>query len=124
MLGEKMDKNKVNIWLINTGWSGGSYGVGSRMKLSYTRAMITTALEGKLDNVSYTEHEVFGVQMPDSCENVPTEILHPKNTWSDKSAYDETANQLAAKFIANFEKFASDANQEILNAAPKVNATA
>lgn len=124
MLGEKMTKGNVNVWLINTGWTGGSYGVGSRMKLSYTRAMITAALEGDLDNVSYTNHEVFGLAMPDTCPNVPQDILHPKNTWSDKAAYDESANKLAQRFVNNFEKFASNANEEILNAAPKVNATA
>lgn len=124
MLGEKMTAGNVNVWLVNTGWSGGSYGVGSRMKLSYTRAMITAALEGDLDNVSYTEHEVFGLAMPNECPNVPQEILSPKNTWADKAAYDETANSLAQKFVDNFEQFADNANAEIMEAAPKVNATA
>jgi phosphoenolpyruvate carboxykinase (ATP) len=119
MLGKKITDNKVNVWLVNTGWTGGSYGVGSRMKLSYTRAMITAALEGQLDNVDYTTHEIFGLKMPNTCPNVPTEILHPRNTWKDKSAYDSKANLLANKFVANFEKFESDASEEIMNAAPK-----
>jgi phosphoenolpyruvate carboxykinase (ATP) len=124
MLGKKISENKVNVWLVNTGWSGGGYGVGSRTKLSYTRAMITAALEGELANVAYTAHDVFGLQMPNTCPNVPEEILNPRNTWANKDAYDDTANKLAAKFVANFEKFASDANQEIMDAAPVVNATA
>ncbi|MDG1261990.1 MAG: phosphoenolpyruvate carboxykinase (ATP) [Flavobacteriales bacterium] len=120
MLGEKMDQHEVNVWLVNTGWSGGEYGVGSRMKLSYTRSMITAALEGKLDNVSFQEHNVFGLQMPTTCPDVPTEILSPRNTWSDKDAYDAKANDLAKKFVANFEQFSDFANEEILSAAPKV----
>jgi phosphoenolpyruvate carboxykinase (ATP) len=118
MLGTKMEENNVKVWLINTGWSGGAYGTGERISLKYTRAMITSALEGKLDNVDYTTHEIFGLQMPDTCENVPTEILNPKNTWEDKSAYDNKANILAAEFVKNFEQFESDANEEIMAAAP------
>ncbi len=124
MLGEKMNKGNVNVWLINTGWSGGEYGVGSRIKLSFTRNMITAALEGKLDNVSYNEHEVFGLAMPTECPDVPTEILDPKNTWKDKDAYDTKAQKLAQAFITNFEKFAEYANDEILSAAPKAEVTA
>ena len=123
MLGKKMAENNVKVWLINTGWSGGSYGVGSRLSLKYTRAMITSALEGKLDNVAYTNHEIFGLAMPNECENVPSEILHPKNTWADKNAYDEKASSLAQKFIANFEQFAAGSSQEILDAAPKAKMT-
>lgn len=121
MLGKKMKENNVKIWLINTGWSGGSYGTGSRMKLSHTRAMITAALEGKLDNVNYETHPVFGVQMPITCPDVPDEVLNPKNTWADKKAYDVTAKNLAQQFIDNFKKYESGVGEEILNAAPKVN---
>lgn len=120
MLGEKMKANNVKVWLINTGWSGGAYGVGSRMKLSYTRSMITAALNGKLDNVEYLEHPVFGLEMPTTCENVPVELLNPKNTWDDKDAYDKKALELADAFVKNFEQFADYANDEILNAAPRV----
>jgi len=120
MLGKKMQENAVKVWLINTGWSGGAYGVGERIKLKYTRAMITAALEGKLDNVSYEEHAVFGLNMPTTCENVPSEILNPRNTWSDKAAYDRKASDLAAKFVDNFSKFAEYASEEILAAAPRV----
>lgn len=123
MLGKKMAENNVKVWLINTGWSGGSYGVGSRISLKFTRAMITSALEGKLDNVDYTTHEIFGLAMPNVCENVPSEILHPKNTWSDKNAYDDKASSLAQKFITNFEQYAEGSSAEILSAAPKLKAT-
>ena len=120
MLSEKMQAAGVNVWLINTGWSGGGYGVGKRMKLGYTRAMITAALNGELENVEYTNHEVFGLAMPNECPNVPSEILNPKNTWEDKAAYDKTANELSQKFNANFEKFADNASEEILAGAPSV----
>lgn len=120
LLGEKLDGTDIKVWLINTGWTGGSYGVGSRMKLSYTRAMITAALTGKLDNVAYENLPIFDLAVPTSCENVPTEILNPRGTWADKAAYDETANNLAAKFVKNFEKFAAETSPEILAAAPKV----
>ena len=120
MLGKKMTEHKVNVWMINTGWSGGPYGIGSRMKLGYTRAMITAALDGKLDNVQYEAHPVFGMMMPKECEGVPAEILNPRNTWTDKEAYDEKAKDLAQQFIKNFEKYASGVDEEILAAAPKV----
>ncbi len=120
MLGKKMESNAVNVWLINTGWSGGAYGVGERIKLRFTRAMITAALEGKLNHVNYREHAVFGLQMPESCPDVPSEILDPRNTWADKAAYDKKAGELAAKFVANFEKYSDFANEEILAAAPRV----
>ncbi len=120
MLGEKMTNSNVNIWLINTGWTGGAYGTGKRMSLKHTRAMITSALEGKLDNVEFVNHEIFGLAMPVACENVPDEVLNPKNTWADKDAYDNKANNLADQFIKNFKQFESSANEEIMSAAPKV----
>ena len=119
MLGNKMKENNVNIWMINTGWSGGAYGVGKRMKLSYTRAMITAALNGELDNVEFEAHPIFGMMMPKTCPNVPREILHPRFTWADREAYDETAKKLAQMFISNFEKYAAQVTDEILAAAPK-----
>ena len=120
MLGDKMAKNNVNVWLINTGWSGGEYGTGSRIKLKYTRAMITSALTGKLNGVDYTTHEIFGLAMPTSCDEVPTEILNPKNTWENKSMYDTKANKLAESFVNNFKQYEEYANEEIMSAAPKV----
>jgi len=124
LLGKKLKENpNVNVWLINTGWSGGAYGTGSRMKLSFTRAMITAALNGELNNVTFEEHPVFGYQMPTACPNVPTEILNPRNTWADKDGYDAQANKLAAMFVKNFEQYASGVSQEILEAAPKASQT-
>lgn len=120
LLGEKMRENNVNVWLINTGWSGGAYGVGSRIKLRYTRAMITAAMNGLLDNVEFKTHQVFGLAMPTAVPDVPSELLHPRETWADKDAYDATANKLAASFVKNFQKYADNANEEILAAAPKV----
>ena len=120
MLGEKMQKHQVNVWLINTGWTGGPYGVGHRMKLSYTRAMITAALEGALDKVETTIDPVFGIAIPKAVPGVPTEVLTPRNTWENKEAYDEKAKYLAGLFVKNFEKYASQASEEIKSAAPKV----
>jgi phosphoenolpyruvate carboxykinase (ATP) len=119
MLGKKMEQHNVNVWLINTGWTGGPYGVGHRMKLSYTRAMITAALEGNLDAVETVADPIFGVQIPKEVPGVPTEVLTPRNTWTDKAAFDEKAKYLAGLFVKNFEKYANGVSQEILNAAPK-----
>lgn len=120
MLGKKMKEHNVNVWMINTGWSGGPYGVGQRMKLPYTRAMITAALEGKLDNVAFEAHPVFGMMMPVECPGVPAEVLNPRNTWKDPEEYDRKAKQLAMEFVKNFDKYASGVDEEILAAAPKV----
>ena len=120
LLGEKMQKFDVNVWLVNTGWSGGPYGIGERMKLSYTRAMITAALEGKLNNAVYHAHPVFKVQIPGSCPGVPYQILDPRLTWKDKKAYDQKAAFLAKAFNDNFKKFEEFANNEILGGAPEV----
>ena len=120
MLGKKMKESGVNVWLINTGWSGGEYGVGKRISLKYTRAMITAALENKLNNIEYNTHKIFGLHMPKSCPNVPSEILSPKNTWENKLAYDKKANILAKAFNDNFIQFSDHANNEILNAAPRI----
>jgi phosphoenolpyruvate carboxykinase (ATP) len=119
MLGKKMDENNVNVWLINTGWSGGAYGTGSRIKLRYTRAMITAAMRGQLEHVTYHEHPIFGLQMPTSCPDVPSELLNPRNTWADVEAYDRQAQNLADRFVSNFEEFAEEASDEIMDAAPK-----
>lgn len=124
MLGKKMHENDVNVWLVNTGWSGGEYGVGNRMKLKYTRAMITAALNGELEKAAFKKHEIFGVDMPTSCPDVPADILSPKNTWDDKEAYDTKANMLANQFNKNFEKYADFANEEIMAGAPKANVDA
>ncbi len=120
MLGNKMKENKVNVWMINTGWSGGPYGIGRRMKLNYTRSMITAALNGSLENVEYEVHPIFGVLMPKHCPTVPVTILNPRYTWADREAYDIAAKKLAAEFINNFEKYAAHVSEEIKSAAPKI----
>ncbi len=120
LLGEKLDGTDINVWLINTGWSGGSYGVGNRMKLSYTRAMITAAMDGKLDNVEFKTQPIFDLSMPTEVPGVPSEILNPKDTWEDKANFDKTANHLAEQFVKNFEIFANETSEAILSAAPKV----
>ena len=119
MLGIKMKKHDVNVWLINTGWSGGSYGTGKRISLKYTRAMNTAILNNEINDVLYTKHEIFGLNMPNSCPNVPSELLNPKNTWENKNDYDLKAKELANAFNQNFKQFADNASEEILEAAPK-----
>ena len=106
MLGERIEKNNSRVFLINTGWSGGPYGVGSRIKLKYTRAMVAAAISGELDNVEYKLDDIFNVYIPQSCPNIPEEILNPVNTWNDKVAYEKTAKELAGKFNENFKKYA------------------
>jgi len=118
MLSRKMEESGVNVWLVNTGWSGGEYGTGERMSLKITRALITAALEGDLENVNYETHEIFGLNYPTKCEGVPSDLLSPRNTWTDKAAYDKKANELATKFNNNFKQFADNANDEILAASP------
>lgn len=118
LLGDKLKNLKVNVWLINTGWSGGAFNSGHRIKLQYTRAMITAALENKLDNVEFATHPVFGISIPTQCPDVPWEILNPKNTWADKDEYDTKAKYLAGLFTRNFEKYKSGVSPEVLAAAP------
>jgi phosphoenolpyruvate carboxykinase (ATP) len=120
LLGEKMKKHQVNVWLVNTGWSGGAYGEGQRMKLAYTRALITAVLAGKLADVGYSQHPVFGIMMPENCPGVPSEILNPRNTWSDKNKYDRKSKELAKAFLQNFEQFEEFANEEMRQSLPKV----
>ncbi|MEL6590524.1 MAG: phosphoenolpyruvate carboxykinase (ATP) [Bacteroidota bacterium] len=120
MLGERIRKHEVNVWLVNTGWTGGSYGVGERMKLSYTRAMISAALAGKLDDVEYITDETFGLAVPQSVPNVPDQVLTPRATWADPKAFDQTAQKLARAFEKNFAQYRDFANEEILAAMPKV----
>jgi phosphoenolpyruvate carboxykinase (ATP) len=120
MLGEKIRKHNVAVWLVNTGWTGGAYGEGSRMKLQYTRAMISAALKGQLGNVQYDKHPVFGMEIPSACPGVPPGILYPRDTWKNKEAYDAQALILAKKFIKNFEKYEEGVDAEIKAAAPKI----
>ena len=103
----------------NTGWTGGAYGTGSRMKLKYTRAMITAALEGKLNDVEFEADPIFGFGIPKECPDVPAEVLNPINTWADKTAFKEKSKYLASLFVKNFDKYADGVTQEVLAAAPK-----
>lgn len=123
MLSAKMKETGVNVWLINTGWTGGSYGVGSRIKLKYTRAMITAALNGGLDVVTpetYRTHSVFGLLQPRQCPGVPTEVLSSRQTWNNDEAYYSTAYKLSEAFRDNFKKYEEFANAEILAGAPNL----
>ncbi|WOD43695.1 phosphoenolpyruvate carboxykinase (ATP) [Hwangdonia lutea] len=120
MLSKKMTEAGVNVWLINTGWSAGPYGVGSRIKLKYTRAMITAILNGELENVDYDQNFIFGLHMPKYCPGVPSEILDPMNTWLQKGAYVGKAIHLAHSFHLNFEKFAAQASEQIIEGGPLI----
>ncbi len=113
MLGEKMSRSGANCWLVNTGWTGGAYGTGERMKIAYTRAMVNAALDGKLASVGTAKHPDFGLLVPDTCPNVPSEVLDPKNTWSDKGAYDRTAQDLTRRFAENFKQFEAYVDQDV-----------
>jgi len=120
LLGEKMERHQVNVWLVNTGWSGGAYGEGQRMKLGHTRALIAAVLEGALESAKFTEHPVFGLLMPEACPGVPSEILNPRNTWADKNKYDLKTNELAKAFIENFGQFGEFTTGEMWESIPKV----
>lgn len=120
MLSKKMDEANVNVWLLNTGWSGGPYGVGSRIKLKYTRRMISAILSGELLNVDYSEHPILGLNMPKYCPGVPVEMLDPINTWLQKGEYVRKAIRLAHSFHLNFEKFADHASMQIIEGGPLI----
>ncbi len=118
MLGEKLQKYQANVWLINTGWSGGAYGTGKRIPLRYTRAMINAALQGALTDVVCSTHKFFGLSVPQSCPGVPYSMLNPENSWNDKSAYAQTAKKLAGRFIENFEQYRSKVPGDIMSGGP------
>ncbi|MCS6917084.1 MAG: phosphoenolpyruvate carboxykinase (ATP) [Chitinophagales bacterium] len=120
MLADKLQKHQSVVWLVNTGWTGGPYGTGSRMKLAYTRQMIAEALAGRLNQVAYRTHLVFRLQYPLECAGVPKEVMDPRNTWDDPLAYDAQANQLAEQFRRNFARFEATASKEALAAAPQL----
>ena len=117
MLGKRLTQHGASCWLVNTGWSGGKFGVGKRMSLKITRALVNAALDGRLDKVEFVTESAFGLSIPVSCPEVPAEILNPRNSWTDKEAYDKTAADLAARFEANFKQF--DASEAIRAAGPK-----
>lgn len=122
LLAERIREHKVNCWLVNTGWTGGPYGVGQRMKIKHTRAMLNAAIEGKLDNVYYETDPIFGIQVPTECPGVPKEVLNARNTWDDKEVYDQKARQLAALFEKNFEDYADKCTEQVVAAGPRAGA--
>jgi len=118
MLGERIGQHQAKVWLLNTGWSGGAFGVGQRIKIAYTRAMVRAILSGALDHVKYERHAIFNLDMPTSCLDVPSEVLKPRNTWSDQAAYDAQADKLAKMFAENFATF-EGVSDEVRAAGPQ-----
>ena len=119
LLSEKIERHRVSCWLVNTGWTGGPYGVGKRMSIKYTRAMIRAILNGSLAEVETQPDPVFGVGVPVSCPDVPSEVLTPRNTWTDPEAYDRKARELAERFNRNFKKYEEGVSPEVRAVAPK-----
>ncbi|MCC7129034.1 MAG: phosphoenolpyruvate carboxykinase (ATP), partial [Anaerolineae bacterium] len=120
LLGEKLAQHKSKVWLVNTGWTGGAYGVGSRVRSPHTRAMIRAALEGRLDNVSMHIDPFFGIAVPDHVPGVPDEILYPRNTWADPEAYDRQASLLVTKFQENFSHFTNSVTRAVIDSGPRI----
>jgi phosphoenolpyruvate carboxykinase (ATP) len=111
--GEKIARHGVNCWLVNTGWSGGAYGTGSRMKIAYSRALVNAAIDGTLNAGTFAQEPFFGLEIPAACPGVPAEVLDPRNTWGDKAKYDETAAMLAGRFRKNFEQYRPYVSAEV-----------
>jgi phosphoenolpyruvate carboxykinase (ATP) len=120
MLGEKIAQYQTRVWLVNTGWTGGPYGAGKRMKIAYTRAMISAALSGALDQVTDEKDQVFNLDVPTSCPGVPADVLNPRSTWADPAAYDAQAAKLARMFADNFKRFEDDVTGAVKAAGPSV----
>ncbi|MHA2169587.1 MAG: phosphoenolpyruvate carboxykinase (ATP) [Candidatus Kariarchaeaceae archaeon] len=120
MLKKRMLKYDANCWLVNTGWTGGAYGIGKRIRLSYTRNMLNAALDGRLDDVEYNKDPVFGFSVPLTCDEVPDSVLNPASTWTNKKAYDDKKRQLALLFIENFKRFLDVCPEELLTSGPQV----
>jgi phosphoenolpyruvate carboxykinase (ATP) len=120
LLAAKVREHKAQAWLVNTGWSGGPFGVGNRMKLSYTRAIIDAIHDGSLAKAATTTDPVFGFEIPTECANVPSALLSPRGTWSSPAAYDEASRKLAVRFVENFKAYAAGASAEILGAGPRI----
>lgn len=120
LLGKKIEEHQVNCWLVNTGWSGGPYGVGHRMSIKYTRALISAALKGELDNVQYVTDPLFKLAIPQTCAGVPSEVLNPRHTWADGAAYDAKAQQLAKMFADNFKQYASYVSEAVRQSGPQL----
>jgi phosphoenolpyruvate carboxykinase (ATP) len=120
LLKRKIERYNVNCWLVNTGWIGGAYGVGKRISIRYTRALLNAALSGKLLEVKYVKDPVFGFQVPTSCEGVPANVLDPAGSWASKDAYMQKYKQLAQRYIENFKKFEDGCTSEVIASGPKI----
>lgn len=120
LLGQMIDEHDVKCWMLNTGWTGGSFGVGQRIKLAYTRAMVNAVLNGNLDQAEYILDPIFGLQVPTSCPGVPEVVLQPRNTWQDPAAYDHQAKELASMFTNNFTQYADHVSEAIRSAGPVI----
>jgi phosphoenolpyruvate carboxykinase (ATP) len=119
LLAEKIDKHGADCWLVNTGWTGGPYGIGSRMSIEHTRALLNAALSGALSKAEMREDPIFGIQVPREAPDVPKEILDPRNTWSNKNDYDDQAKKLAVLFHENFNQFKDQSSENVSVAGPK-----
>jgi phosphoenolpyruvate carboxykinase (ATP) len=119
MLGEKIARHRARVWLVNTGWTGGPYGVGKRMKIAHTRAMIAAALSGALDSATYEKDPVLNLDVPTACPGVPSEVLKPRNTWPNGAEYDQAAARLARMFTDNFKTFEAGAGAPVVAAGPR-----
>jgi phosphoenolpyruvate carboxykinase (ATP) len=119
LLGERIAKHKSHVWLVNTGWTGGPFGVGTRMKIAHTRAMINAALSGALAAVPVERDPIFNLDVPTACPGVPADVLNPRNTWKDKAAYDQQAKKLATMFVDNFKTFEGTSSAAVKAAGPK-----
>jgi phosphoenolpyruvate carboxykinase (ATP) len=122
LFGRRLDEHGATCWLVNTGWSGGPYGVGKRISIEHSRALLRAAQSGALDDVEYREHPVFGLAMPTSCPGVPDEVLDPRETWADREAYDRAAHDLASRFSAHFEPYITGSAPDVAAAGPRVSA--
>jgi phosphoenolpyruvate carboxykinase (ATP) len=120
LLRHKIERYNVNCWLVNTGWVGGPYGVGKRISIKHTRALLTAALDGKLNNVKYKRDLIFGFEVPMTCPDIPDDVLDPSSSWGDKAEYDRRYKDLASRFVQNFAKFADETSQDVIDAGPKV----
>jgi phosphoenolpyruvate carboxykinase (ATP) len=118
LFGKLLARHDVDCWLVNTGWTGGAYPAGERIKIAYSRALVRAATSGALTKVPFTRDPVFGFEVPEHCPDVPDELLHPRSTWSDPSAYDAKADELAKRFAANFAAYADQASPEVRAAGP------
>ena len=124
MLAERLEDHDVPVWLVNTGWTGGPYGTGERMRIDHTRTMVRAALSGALDDVEYEDDPTFGIAVPTTVPGVPSKVLRPRSTWADPAAYDEKARELAHMFAENFEDYADGVSKAVRAAGPRVEVAA